>query len=51
MCFNAVLQEFGVFDLNHFTIDVYLEGVDDPVNIKVKDEMIVIVNIDQNTSN
>jgi len=39
----AVLQEIGVYDLNHLGIDVFFKNAAEPVNVKVKDEMIVIL--------
>ena len=41
---TAVVHEVGVFDLNHLAVEVTIKGHNLPVQVKVKDEMIVQVN-------
>lgn len=41
---TAVVHEVGVFDLNHLAVEVTIKGHNLPMQVKVKDEMIVQVN-------
>ena len=46
---TAVVHEVGVFDLNHLAVEVTIKGHNLPIQVKVKDEMIVQVNFSRST--